>query len=237
METLETLAEQTFSSVVNCLGDKELKLVAQRTKAVLLVSESVGRASAAEKYLLLRCSLGCSTGRLSGTAPCERETFERSSRVSHENSSSGSQEDIERHNFSQLALFVLARTPPLDLLVQKRSETEQKSDSSGENLCPMSEYMEQRYWASCMDQNTNMGPKAIGHGSYQAYLRRFGTSETDECNYCNAVNTVEYTFFEYPTWTPERQQAKRIIGDVTPITIVASMFENEENWKAVEIMA
>ncbi|GJQ71564.1 hypothetical protein Trydic_g11272 [Trypoxylus dichotomus] len=75
-----------------------------------------------------------------------------------------------------------------------------------------------------------------GHGSYQAYLRRFGISETDECNYCNGIDAVEHTFFECPTWAPERQQAERIIGHVTPTTIVASMLENEGNWKAEESM-
>ncbi|GJQ71370.1 hypothetical protein Trydic_g11100 [Trypoxylus dichotomus] len=50
----------------------------------------------------------------------------------------------ERH------LFVLARTPSIDLLVQKRNEAEQKK------------LMEHRYWACCIDQKTNTGPKAVG---------------------------------------------------------------------------
>ncbi|GJQ74160.1 hypothetical protein Trydic_g19075 [Trypoxylus dichotomus] len=39
VEALETLAEQTLSSVVNCPEDKELKFDAQKTEAVLLVRE------------------------------------------------------------------------------------------------------------------------------------------------------------------------------------------------------
>ncbi|GJQ83279.1 hypothetical protein Trydic_g8871 [Trypoxylus dichotomus] len=73
-----------------------------------------------------------------------------------------------------------------------------------------------------------------GHGSYQAYLCKFGISETDECNYCNGIDTIEHTFFECPTWAPERQQAERIVGHITRTTIVANMLENEGNWKAVE---
>ncbi|GJQ75832.1 hypothetical protein Trydic_g17901 [Trypoxylus dichotomus] len=73
-----------------------------------------------------------------------------------------------------------------------------------------------------------------GHGSYQAYLRRFSISETDECKYSNGIDTVERTFFECPTWATGRQQAERIIGRVTPTTTLASMLENEVNWKAVE---
>ncbi|GJQ73527.1 hypothetical protein Trydic_g13879 [Trypoxylus dichotomus] len=45
-----------------------------------------------------------------------------------------------------------------------------------------------------------------------------------------------HTFFKCPMWAPERQQAKRIIGHVTPTTIVGSMLENEGNWEAVETM-
>ncbi|GJQ71156.1 hypothetical protein Trydic_g1057 [Trypoxylus dichotomus] len=38
VETLETLAEQTLGSIVNCLENKEHKLAAQKTEAVLLTS-------------------------------------------------------------------------------------------------------------------------------------------------------------------------------------------------------
>ncbi|GJQ74078.1 hypothetical protein Trydic_g19000 [Trypoxylus dichotomus] len=65
---------------------------------------------------------------------------------------------------------------------------------------------------------------------------RFGISETDECNYCNGIDTVEHSFFECPTWAPERQQAEKIIRHVTPTTIGASKPENEGNWKVVETM-
>ncbi|GJQ68248.1 hypothetical protein Trydic_g10773 [Trypoxylus dichotomus] len=42
VETLETLAEQTLSSVVNCLEDKELKLAAHKTEAILLETHITG---------------------------------------------------------------------------------------------------------------------------------------------------------------------------------------------------
>ncbi|GJQ82897.1 hypothetical protein Trydic_g5903 [Trypoxylus dichotomus] len=41
---------------------------------------------------------------------------------------------------------------------------------------------------------------------------------------------------ECPTWAPETQQAERIIGHVTPTTIVASTIENEGSWIAVQTM-
>ncbi|GJQ64865.1 hypothetical protein Trydic_g7040 [Trypoxylus dichotomus] len=37
---------------------------------------------------------------------------------------------------------------------------------------------------------------------------RSGISETDECKYCNEIDTVEHTFFECPTWASERQQVE-----------------------------
>ncbi|GJQ66095.1 hypothetical protein Trydic_g5772 [Trypoxylus dichotomus] len=77
--------------------------------------------------------------------------------------------------------------------------------------------MEQRYWACCIDQNTNTGPKPVDREKAWSGL---GLSETDD------------TFFECQTWTPERQQAERIIGLVTPTTTVARILENEGNLKA-----
>ncbi|GJQ77526.1 hypothetical protein Trydic_g20915 [Trypoxylus dichotomus] len=66
---------------------------------------------------------------------------------------------------------------------------------------------------------------------------RFGISETEECNYCNRIDTVGDIFFERPTWTTERQQTEGTIRHVILTTTVANMLENEENWKVVETMA
>ncbi|GJQ65029.1 hypothetical protein Trydic_g7185 [Trypoxylus dichotomus] len=127
------------------------------------------------------------------------------------------------------ALFVLARTPSIDLLRQKRSETEQGNDSSRENIHNIMLDRWQNRWSS--DTGRVAWTKILiwdlwqwvdrkhgevsyfltqfltGHGSCQACLRRFGISETDECNYYNGIDTVQHTF-ECPTWAPERQQTE-----------------------------
>ncbi|GJQ87495.1 hypothetical protein Trydic_g19251 [Trypoxylus dichotomus] len=97
---------------------------------------------------------------------------------------------------SSEALFVLARTPPIDLLVQKRSETEQGSDSSRGNIHNIMLDRWQNRWNKILirDPRPRVNRKhgqvsyflmlfLTGHGSHQAYLRRFGISETDECNW------------------------------------------------------
>ncbi|GJQ74175.1 hypothetical protein Trydic_g19089 [Trypoxylus dichotomus] len=88
---------------------------------------------------------------------------------------------------SSVALFVLDKTPSIDLVEQKRTEIEHESDTSGESI-------RNNNPSSCMDQNTNTGPKALG--------------------------TAEHTFFECPTCAPERQKPERTIGHVASTTIV-----------------
>ncbi|GJQ80862.1 hypothetical protein Trydic_g14123 [Trypoxylus dichotomus] len=100
---------------------------------------------------------GSLPGCLSGTMPCE------STRVSNKNSRS-----------------VLARTPPIDLLVQKRNTTEQRSNSSGENIRNNMPDRWQNRWCS----NT-------GRATWTKTLRIRG------------IDTEEHTFFECPMWAPE----------------------------------
>ncbi|GJQ87728.1 hypothetical protein Trydic_g3824 [Trypoxylus dichotomus] len=111
--------------------------------------------------------------------------------------------------------------------------------------------MVQRYLAYRIGQKTNTGPKAVDR--QKAWLGELPSHAISNrtwflpgissqvwykrnSNYRNGIDTVEHTFFECPMWVPERQQAERIIGHVTPITMVASIFENEGNWKLVETM-
>ncbi|GJQ70542.1 hypothetical protein Trydic_g22944 [Trypoxylus dichotomus] len=169
-------------------------------------------------------ALGC----LSGTTPYERKTFERSTRVSNENSRSGSQEAIESE--ASEALFMLAQTPLIDLLVQKRSAIDRGNDSSRENIHNIMLDRWQNRWSSNTGRAActkilirDLRPWAdrkhgqvsyfltqflTGQGSHQAYLRRFGISEIDECTYCDGIDTVEYTFFACPTW-PQRDSKQK----------------------------
>ncbi|GJQ70928.1 hypothetical protein Trydic_g845 [Trypoxylus dichotomus] len=101
----------------------------------------------------------------------------------------------------------------------KRRVRQQGSDSSRGNIHNI-----------MLDKWQNrMGSKAVGRQKPW-----FGISGADECNYCNGIDTLEHTFFECPTWAPERQQAAKVMRRVTPTTIVANLLENEGNWKAME---
>ncbi|GJQ80605.1 hypothetical protein Trydic_g20008 [Trypoxylus dichotomus] len=83
--------------------------------------------------------------------------------------------------------------------------------------------MEQRYWACCMDQNTNTEPKAAGRQKALSRELLF-----------HAVSDRTWFLPGVPSHAPERQQAEMIIGHVTPTVIVARMLQNEG--KAVDTM-
>ncbi|GJQ67904.1 hypothetical protein Trydic_g16664 [Trypoxylus dichotomus] len=107
------------------------------------------------------------------------------------------------------ALHVLALTPPIDLLVQKRSEIEQGSDSSRENIHNIMLDGLQNRWSS--DIRRAAWTKRLLRDRRPCVERKHGQAS-------------------------ERQQAEGIIGRVTPTTIVASTLKNEGIWKAVETM-
>ncbi|GJQ74192.1 hypothetical protein Trydic_g15432 [Trypoxylus dichotomus] len=161
----------------------------------------MGRASA-ENYLVLRCSLASSMSRLSGTTPGERKTFGRSTRVSNENSRSGSQEGIERHH-----LLLCASSDSFGVKLSREVTRAEKisiiscsTDTriDGAAMLVVLYRRDLRPWVDRKHGQMNYFLTLFlrGHGSYQAYLRRFGISKTDECNYCNGINKVEQTFFE-----------------------------------------
>ncbi|GJQ82577.1 hypothetical protein Trydic_g13028 [Trypoxylus dichotomus] len=124
------------------------------------------------------------------------------------------------------ALFVLAWTPPIDLLVEKMSKTEQGSDSSRENIHNIMLDRWQNRWSS--DTGRAAWTKTLirdirpwvhrKHGQVSYFLTQFltGHGSYQAFNYCNRIDTAEYTFFESPTWAaPETQRPERIIGHVT----------------------
>lgn len=157
---------------------------------------------------------------------------------------------------STRALLVLARTPPIDLLVEMRVAIEKgvsRQDAHGKMMSNWQKRWQndegQAAWTRrlikdlrpWMDRthgqlNYHLTQLLTGHGSFGSYLRRFALSETDECDYCGKSDTTEHTFFACIRWNPLRMQAEAMLGALTPENIVAKMLRDQNSWDTVERM-
>lgn len=157
---------------------------------------------------------------------------------------------------STKALLVLARTPPIHLLIKQRLEIEKSGRISREDAyngminawqATWEENEERAQWTKKLIKdirpwlvrkhgqlNYYLSQFFTGHGCFKSYLCRFGLSESDDCTYCGKEDTAEHTFFECPRWTMQQTRIESEIGKLTLENIVKIMLEKEENWGIVE---
>lgn len=164
---------------------------------------------------------------------------------------------------SGLALQVITATVPIDLLVQERTwlhnNKPENNTSAKEALRDRSLTAWQRRWqsetvraqwtkrlipnirrwAECEHRQIDyyLTQVLTSHGVFRCYAKRFGKDTTDECIYCNEVDTVEHTIFECKEWKEYRDKTHRQIGCIlSPEILVDKMLESREMWNSIQNM-
>lgn len=117
-------------------------------------------------------------------------------------------------------ILVLARKPPIHLLVEERMQienSESKTDALNNILDKWKDTWllndEAADWSRKLisdlrhrcnresgEVNYFLTQILAGHCAFQAYLRRFQLSDSEQCMYCGFTDTAEHTFFECSLW-------------------------------------
>ena len=76
----------------------------------------------------------------------------------------------------------------------------------------------------------------LGHGCFNAYLKRFKKRDDESCRYCGSlVENAEHTLFVCARWGAEREAVGRALGaQLTPDTMVSLMLQSEQIWLLIE---
>ena len=73
-----------------------------------------------------------------------------------------------------------------------------------------------------------------GHGLFGAYLHRFRLSDSEECMFCNEVDTPQHTLFECRQHTNERTALEEELGrNIGVDNMVDLMLTWEDNWNRI----
>lgn len=75
-----------------------------------------------------------------------------------------------------------------------------------------------------------------GHGSFGAYLLKFGRRQDDKCQLCGvSPDTVQHAIFECDMWHKQRLEIRTDLGqDIRADNIVEVMLESEYNWNRID---
>lgn len=72
-----------------------------------------------------------------------------------------------------------------------------------------------------------------GHGLFQAYLKKMGKTDSEECVYCGRKDDALHTFFECDRWLRRKTELEWTLGQITPDNVICVMLESEENWTMI----
>lgn len=163
---------------------------------------------------------------------------------------------------SSKALQVITGTPPIEVLVKEREymyisvePIEEKRRVAKQKTVDLWQQMwnnnltkgqwtkrlipDLHNWINCKHRNIDyyMTQVLSGHGSFQAYLKKIGVIDDDKCLYCDAIDTVEHTFFECIRWENYRSQTYLTLGhDLNLDNLIPSMIESERKWKIIQTL-
>lgn len=93
-------------------------------------------------------------------------------------------------------------------------------------------------WLKCSHRKTDYYLSQIltGHGSFTAYTKRIGKTDTDQCRYCNSIDTPAHTLLVCPRWQPERDQVNAAVGTVLSTENTITLMLHDRNyWKTIHI--
>lgn len=158
------------------------------------------------------------------------------------------------------AAVLLADTPPIDLLIEERTELYRRGKEERKRLrTEIIDRWQERWdnlegkaaWTKELipdvrpwihrkhgEINYHLTQMLTGHGCFKAYLNKFGRAENGDCWYCGANDTARHTFFECDRWIEIRTRAEILIGEhITPQNIVNIMLQSERKWNVISEMA
>ncbi|XP_060522404.1 uncharacterized protein LOC132699608 [Cylas formicarius] len=114
-----------------------------------------------------------------------------------------------RTTSNKALIMVIARIPPINLLVKCRARIEIDG--------PDAKTEAQNTMMLCWQEEWDM-----------AYFKRFNLAETEECLYCINVDTVEHTLFFGPRWNMQRDIAEQILGHISPDNLIEKMLVTDK---------
>ena len=121
---------------------------------------------------------------------------------------------------STSALLVIARIPPIHLLVEERCAIHEGANKKAVREIILGKWQQKwqeeahkgqwtkrlipnlKEWIERKHGETNyyLTQMISGHGCFQYYRHRFKVADSEECIYCNELDTAEHSFFECIKW-------------------------------------
>lgn len=159
---------------------------------------------------------------------------------------------------STKALLVLARVPPIHLLVDQRNQIlNEQPRCESENNTLIDSWKKWwdiedgvASWTKALikdvgpwilrkhgETNFYLTQILTGHGAFNAYLHKFKVSDSAECIYCGLSDTAQHTFFECDRWRVDRIETEKDVGILTPGNLVNKMLENQQAWEKINQLA
>ncbi|KAI5731872.1 hypothetical protein M8J77_017721 [Diaphorina citri] len=164
---------------------------------------------------------------------------------------------------STVALQVISRTLPIELMAEERTKIYYKRKESiniNEFKTQLREELMGR-WQSKWDQEgakgqwtklliPNIEPWAnrthgemtyelsqfiTGHGNFGFYLNRMKIQESDNCIYCNESDTAEHMVLECRNWNTQRSRCCQQLGTprMDSSSIVKEMLKDKQRWDII----
>ncbi|KAF2902781.1 hypothetical protein ILUMI_03409 [Ignelater luminosus] len=154
------------------------------------------------------------------------------------------------------ALHVITGSIPIDLLVWERKSIYENM-GQGEDLKTIKsrvrqvtiEKWQQRWrdnttvaqwtkrlipnvqrWLQCKNRDINYFTTQIltGHGSFSEYTKRIGKRESDNCRYCDSVDTADNTLLRCRRWARQRIHMNTELGE--ELSLANSLEVSQEKW-------
>jgi len=152
------------------------------------------------------------------------------------------------------AILVLAKIPPVKLMVEERIEVHKKVKEKNQLKQEMIEkwhtiwqnyhghaktYLPdlrdwiQKEWA---ETDHTFSQVVTGHGCFGSFLYRIGKRSTPKCWYCGDDNdTTEHTLFECPRWEENRLRMDLKVGtNIDRANIGTILLRNQETWTIIK---
>lgn len=94
-------------------------------------------------------------------------------------------------------------------------------------------------WVKCGHRRVGyfLTQALTGHGSFRFFLCGIGRDSTENCMYCDEVDTPEHTLFHCTRWETRRRTAETSLGvHPTVDNTIDLMIESTDNWTILEEM-
>lgn len=157
------------------------------------------------------------------------------------------------------ALCVITGVPPIDLLVEERSElfdrkvggSEARETIKNSTLAKWQRRWEENEitgqwtkllipniepWIKCQFRQVNYQITQFlsGHGSFRSYTFRIGKAANALCIYCGLRDTPEHTIIKCDRWIVERANLEIELGEeIETVSIINKMISNKQKWNKI----